>query len=125
MNLKSVVLRKVLKEEVGRESVESKGKVFNTGITANTNIFTTDLTPTYKPCIFRIYCCFSASGVLTVRRTYVGVTVSENLNSGTTLVANASYMFDIVVDEDETINIQYSVSATCIKLSVVEISGGV
>ena len=102
-----------------------KGSVFNTPISANTDIFSQSLEPTYTPCVFRIYACFAASGVLTVRRTKDGVTVSEQLNSGTALTANAAYLFDIIVDEGETINLRYSVNATCLKLSVVEVSGGV
>jgi len=117
-------LREALREELGRESSQSKGSVFNTSITANANIFSSDLSPTYTPCIFRIYCCFDASGVLTVRRTKNGVIVSEQLNSGSALVANAAYLFDIIVDEGESVNLQYSVNATCLKLSVIEISGG-
>jgi len=117
-------MREALRKELGREAAEAKGSVFNTGVTANTNIFDSDLSPTYTPCIFRIYCCFNASGVLTVRRTKAEVTVSQQLNAGATLVANAGYLFDIIVDSGETINLQYSVNATCLKLSVVELSAG-
>jgi len=118
--------RMALREELGRESAEAKGSIFNTSVTANTNIFESDLAPTYTPCIFRIYCCFSVSGVLTVRRTKVAVTVSEELNSGATLNADAAYIFDIIVGgEGETINLQYSVNATCLYLAVIEVSGGV
>jgi len=49
------------------------------------------------------------------------VTVSEQLNSGTALAANSAYMFDIIVEAGDTINIQYSVNATCICLKIVEI----
>jgi hypothetical protein len=98
-----------------------KGSVFNTSITANTNIFGSDLSPTNSPTTFRIYACFDTGGVLTVRRTKAGVTVSEQLNSGNTLVANAAYMFDIMVESGETINLQYSVNATALKLAVYEV----
>jgi len=118
-----------LAEKVGKEldtafKPVSKGSVFNTSVTAGTNIFASDLEPTDTPTIFRIYACFDTAGVLTVRRTSGGTTVSEQLNSGNNLTANASYMFDIIVDSGETINLQYSVNATCLKLSIVEISSG-
>jgi len=116
-------MRNLLRKELGREAAEAKGSVFNTAITANTDIFASDLTPKYTPCIFRIYCCFSAAGVLSVRRTSGGVTVNEQLNAGSALTANAAYLFDILVDSDESINLRYSVDATCIKLSVIEIGG--
>ena len=118
------LLRRLLREEIGRSSAESKGCVFNQPVSADTDIFDSDLEPTNPPCIFRVYACFDASGVLSVRRTKDGVTVSEQLNAGSALVANAAYLFDIIVDEGETINLRYSVNATCLKLSVVEISGG-
>jgi len=101
--------------------VISKISLFNTSITANTNIFSVDLSPTRSPCIFRIYVCFNASGVLSVVRTKGGVSVIEQLNSGLALTANAAYVFDILVDADESINLQYSVDATALKISVVEV----
>jgi hypothetical protein len=98
-----------------------KGSVFNTLVTANTNIFASDLSPTNNPTTFRIYACFDTSGILTVRRTKAGITVSEQLNDGSALVANGAYMFDIIVESGETINFQYSVDATVIVFKVIEI----
>ncbi len=60
-----------------------------------------------------------------MRRTKAGTTVSEELNAGSALTADAAYLFDVIVDEGETINLQYSVAATVLKLSVVEVSAGV
>jgi len=100
----------------------TKASVFNTAVTANTDILPSDLSPTRNPATFRIYACFSVAGVLTVRRTSGGVTVSEQLNAGAALAANAAYMFDIIVERGETINLQYSVNATCICLKVIEIA---
>ena len=98
-----------------------KGSVFNTAVTANTNIFTSDLSPTNSPTTFRIYACFNTSGILTVRRTKSGMTVSEQLNDGSALAANGVYMFDIIVESGETINFQYSVNATATALKVLEV----
>jgi len=117
---------------IGTESIEavkdlliplSKAAIFNTAITANTNIFDSDLTPTNSPTAFRIYACFDVAGILTVRRTKDAVTVSEQLNGGTVLAANAAYIFDVIVESGETINIQYSVDATCLALKVLEVLG--
>jgi hypothetical protein len=94
--------------------------VFNTSITANTNIFSQGIAPTRSPVIFRIYATFDASGVLSVVRTKGTTTVSELLNSGNPLNANAAHIFDIIVEQGETINFQYSVNATCLVLKVVE-----
>ena len=95
--------------------------MFNQAVTANTNIFASNLTPTYTPTTFRIYACFDASGVLTVRRTKNATVVSEQLNSGATLNANCAYMFDIIVESGEAINLQYSVNATALTLKVLEV----
>jgi len=98
-----------------------KGSIFNTTVNADADIFSSNLKPTYTPCIFRIYACFDASGVLTVRRTKAGATVSESLNGGAALTANAAYIFDILVEEGETLNLRYSVDATIHSLKVVEV----
>lgn len=109
-------------EEVVPLSPASKGNLFNTPVTADTNIFSTPMAPTKTPCLFRIYACFNAPGVLKVARTKGTTTVIENLKEGTELAANSAYIFDIIVDEGETINLRYSANATALKISVVEIA---
>ena len=102
-----------------------KGSVFNAGVSANANIFSSDITGTYSPTTFRIYACFDTGGTLIVRRT-VGVnTVSEELNGLGPLAANAAYTFDIIVEIGDSINIWYSVGAICKSLKVVEVPGAV
>lgn len=100
-------------------------RVFNTAIIANTDIFGVDLEPSSSATTFRIYACMNTAGVLTVRRTREGTPVSENLNAGANLVANSAYMFEILVEELETINMRYSENATVISLKVFEITGAV
>jgi len=90
---------------------------------ANTNIFATNIKPTESPTTFRIYASFTAGGVLTVRRTVGATTISENLNGGANLAANASYFFDIAVHYGEEINIRYSVGTQCLSLKVWEVKG--
>jgi hypothetical protein len=102
-----------------------KGSIFNSPVSANTNIFASDLAPTYTPTTFRIYACFNASGVLSIVRTKGGVTVTEQLNSGSALNANCAYAFDVIVEGGETINLRYSVAATALVLKVVEVPGAV
>ncbi|MEM3845922.1 MAG: hypothetical protein QXU98_09495 [Candidatus Parvarchaeota archaeon] len=99
----------------------NKATIFNTAVSANTNIFSTALSPTSAPCRFRIYACLSASGVLSVERTSGSTTIAEQLNGGNALTANASYLFDIVVESGQTINLQYSVAGTALEISVDEI----
>lgn len=101
------------------------GRVFNTPIIANTDIFIADREPSSSATTFRIYACLDTAGVLTVRRTRGDTTVSEDLNAGANLVANSAYMFEILVEELETINLQYSVNARVTSLKVFEITGAV
>jgi hypothetical protein len=98
-----------------------KGSVFNASVSADTNIFASDLAPTYSPTAFRIYACFDAAGVLSVVRTKADTTVTEQLNAGYPLNANAAYTFDVIVESGESINLQYSVAATALVLKVVEV----
>lgn len=100
--------------------------IFNQAVTANTNFLGTvagnKLKALNAPCIFRINIVLSTSGVFSVQRTMPtsSTAVVGNLNQGVALAANAEYMFDILVDEGESIDFQTTVSATILKLSVVE-----
>jgi hypothetical protein len=100
-----------------------KASVFNAAVSANADIFATNIAPTYDLSLFRIYCAFNAAGVLSVVRTRGGTSVVENLNAGASLSANAAYMFDVLVEGNESINLRYSVAATCLVLKVVEVYG--
>jgi hypothetical protein len=107
----------------------TKGSIFNQSVTANTNIFSTSLTPSLatatNPSYFRIFACFNASGVLSVVKTKGTTTVTMQLNSGNALNANCLYAFDIIVEYDESVNLRYSVNATVLELKVVEIASTV
>jgi len=98
-----------------------KASLINAGINANTNFFSNNITPTYSPSVFRIQASFSASGILYVVRTKGSTTVTEALNGGNVLSANAVYVFDIIVEGGESINLQYSVNATILRLLIVEV----
>jgi hypothetical protein len=79
------------------------------------------ISPTNPPCVFKIYVNFQASGILTLERTVSSTTVSEKLHGNTALLANVPYVFYTHVDSTESINLQYSVTTTANKISVVEI----
>ncbi|MCI4409222.1 MAG: hypothetical protein JHC26_09030 [Thermofilum sp.] len=99
----------------------TKASIFNTSVTANTNILSSGISPTNSPTVFRIYSTFNTGGNLIVTRTKSGTTINETLNSGAVLSANSPYIFDIIVESGETINLQYSVNATALVLKVIEI----
>lgn len=102
-----------------------KGSKFNENITLDIDIFDSDLDPTYSPTTFRIYAAFVAAGVLTVMRKRGAVTVSEQLNGGVALATNSAHMFDIVLENNESLNIQYGATTLCLSLKVVEVSTAV
>jgi hypothetical protein len=104
-----------------------KGSIFNQSVTADTNIFSSDLTPSFattnNPSYFRIFACFNASGVLSVVKTKGSTIVTMQLNGGGALSANCMYAFDIIVESGESVNLRYSVNAAALDLKVVEIGG--
>lgn len=95
--------------------------IFNQQVTANTDILPSYVEPNYSPTVFRIYACFNQSGILSVVRQFNNTTVNEILNSGINLNANCSYIFDIIVEDGESINLKYSVNATALCLKIVEV----
>lgn len=79
---------------------------FNTNLPeTGTTLLTTAIKTTNHPGVLRIYICLSIAGVVSVRRTYGGVTVSEQLNGGVALTANVAYTFFIPWVEDEQVNL--------------------
>jgi hypothetical protein len=102
-----------------------KESIFNSNITADTDIFPNDLKPSLakygNPSYFRIFACFDDSGVLSVVKTKDGVPIVMQLNSGNPLNANCLFAFDIVMDYEESMNLRYSVNATVKELKVLEI----
>lgn len=98
---------------------------FNTSsVNANTNFFTINLFPDIFPVAqWNLYITPVASGILSIKRTQTSsaITVTEQLNAGTALVANSAYIFSFFVSQGESINLQYSVNSVISKLVVQEI----
>ena len=104
-----------------------KAALFNTALpAAEADWLASAITPTNSPSYLRVYVCVSVAGILRIARTIGAVTLTENLNSGDTLVAEAGYLFDVPWETTQSINLRYSVSAGTIKkLSIHEIGGAV
>jgi len=100
-----------------------KGAIFNTVVAVNTNFFATDIAPTNSPTTFRISVALDAAGVLNVMRTEGGVTVTEQLNENSNLLADCLYEFNVTVLTGQTINLQHSIGGTILSCIVVEIYG--
>ena len=102
---------------------ELKGRIFNTAVAIATDFFAADLAPTNTPTTFRIHVTLDSGGIVSVQRTSGGVTVAELLNNGIVLTANSAYMFDILVHEDDTINLQDSIGGQILYCMVMEVPG--
>ena len=99
----------------------AKAAIFNTALpAAEANWLGSDIEPTNSPSYLRIYACVSVTGILRVARTQDATTVTEDLNSGNDLVADAAYMFDIPWRTGDSVNIRYSVTTGTIKRLVVD-----
>jgi len=90
-------------------------------VTANTNILDESLTPTNPPCLFRIMVSFDTAGVFKAVITRDTTAETVEFNAGASLVANALYIFDMLVHSGDKVNFQYSVNATLLVLRVQEI----
>jgi len=103
----------------------AKARIFNTALpAANVDLIGTDIVPTTSPSYLRIYATISVSGILNVMRAVGGVTITEQLNNGVALTANAAYMFAIPWRTGDSINVQYTVTAgTTLILDIVEAQG--
>lgn len=88
----------------------AKAAIFNTALPAADNdILGAVIAPTNSPSWLRIYITVAVAGVLYLRRTVGGVTVSENLNNGVNLVANSAYCFgSIEWRTGDSLNLRYS-----------------
>ena len=92
-------------------------QVFNLAVTANTNILPDAFSHQY-PGVIEIYAVFAGAGILSIKRTLGATTVTEKLNTNTNLTADTAYYFNIPYDTGETINLQYSLTTTCLKLNI-------
>lgn len=88
----------------------AKADIFNAALpAANTDILAASISPTNSPSWLRIYVTIAVAGRLYLRRTVDGVTVSEDLNSGANLTANAAHCFGpIEWRTGDSLNLRYS-----------------
>ena len=98
-----------------------KAKEHNVSVTADTDILSSDLTPTNTPCLFRVLVAFDTAGVFSAKITKSDDSQTTKFNEANNLVADAAYMFDLLVHEGDSINFQHSADATLKVLRVQEI----
>ncbi len=99
----------------------AKAALFNEALpAAEGNWLATAIAPTNSPSYLRIYVCVSVTGVLRVARTIAATTVTEDLNAGSNLAANAAYMFTVPWRTGDSINLRYSVTTGTIRRLLVD-----
>ena len=104
-----------------------KANIHNAAVTAATDILAATITPIYsRECvIFRIMVAMDAGGIFRATLTQDAVTVTVDFNTGFFLIPNTIYCFDLLVHEDDTVNFQYSATATMLLLRVQEIGASI
>ena len=93
----------------------------NVSATANTNIAAAVISPTLEYGRLTIEFTPTKTGAFSVMRTKGTTTVKQIMNSGTDLVAGASYTFTIESRRGETYNFQYSVTDTILAFYITEV----
>lgn len=94
--------------------------MFNQSVTAMTNIFSSPISIDV-PCVVRIYVCFSASGRLFLVRTRGGTTITEILNSNNPLANSCAYIFDVMAEGGDQLNLMYEVDATALRILLFKV----
>lgn len=108
----------------------SLGRIFNsTGVSADTNLFATNLKAsslgnTKRASVIRIQVCLSVAAVFRIHITSGVTTHSGSFNSGTALVAGATYSFIHEVRDGDDFNFQVSVGSNTVKWLYVSESSG-
>lgn len=101
------------------------GKIYNQPFSASANFFQDNRAPKNPPCTVRLYIAIdTGGGLIQLQRadsskptTYT----TETLNGGLVLGANVAYILDVIIDTGEEFNYIYTVTATVLKASVVEL----
>ena len=104
-----------------------KGTVHNTEKTGSADFFTSDLTPSEYPCCFRIGIAVDAVTKLhAMKKLAAADEVTLVLNGNQDLLANCYYIFDVMMYQGNTLNLQIDSTETVLDCCVQEIPiGGV
>ena len=114
------VVKKVL-SRLDKTIPINKGTLFNTLVSADTDVLPNDFGPEYETSLFRITVTCSPSSVVRVRVTRGADTVLNDLNSGGALNDKSLYTFDVIGMTESVYNIQTSVGTTLQQLYISEI----
>ena len=102
----------------------AKASIHGASPGANTNILGSDLTPTNPPCLFRTMICLGGAAIFYADFKQKDTVSIMKFNSGTALIADAVYMFDILVHSEDTVNFKVDTGVVIKELRVQELVGG-
>lgn len=102
-----------------------KANVHNTIKGADTVVLGAAIAPTYNYSLFRIMVAIDSATVFNAVITKSSSAQTVKFNSGSNLVANALYMFDMLVHTGDTVNFKCTGAVTYLVLKVQEIAAGV
>lgn len=101
----------------------SRGRVFNTSVGINSDIFSTDLVPgcpgESRSSVYRLTVCLDTASKLRLHVDNGTTEVSGEFNSGSNLTANSVYTFVHEVRNGDSVNYQLGSSAVTIKFMYV------
>lgn len=102
-----------------------KANVHDTAKNADTVVLGTAIAPTYNYSLFRIMVAINSATVFNATITKGTNTQTVKFNSGSNLVANALYIFDMLVHTGDTLNFKCTGAVTYLVLRIQEIPAGV
>lgn len=99
---------------------ENLSKQHNESVTVDTPILSAAVKARNTPAVVRVSAAFSVSGVLTATIKEGATTVTVDLNEGAALTADSLYFFQVMLQADQELDLQYSVNAIARVLNVDE-----
>ena len=102
-----------------------RATIHNTAYLTPNNFLGAALAPIISPSLFRCQGAFTVAGILRATVTRAANTQTVDFNHGVVLPANALFEFDLLVENGDTINYQYSVNCTIMTFKVLEIPSAI
>ena len=104
-------------------TLRAAAPLHNSAVVANTDFLAADITPGGTPSMLRVMVSISSAEEFRAVITREASAQTVAFNSGVNLVADALYMFEMIVDNGDTINFQVDGNTTIIVFRVHEIVG--
>lgn len=101
-----------------------KANVHDGDKNANIDFLAADIEPSDYPVLFRVQVMLPAAGKFTAKITNSSTTLTCHFNGAANLVANAMYIFDLLIHDGDSVNFQSDQNQDGHMLRVQEITWG-